>query len=152
MRLFFRNCPGSVALLAFKFLGGGFQVWRGPELGVFVALILSFSPVAGLRWVRAARFPTANVPKPDIGKRPSLRTLVWISSTKRSTMILACGLVTSELARSSIKSLFFMSIVGEQRNDGGKQGCETKHFSRPCRRCIVSTPQESNANRSFSVA
>ena len=103
-----------------NFLAAAFRSCAAQNLAVLVALILSFSPVAGLRPVRAARLPTANVPRPVSGKRPSLRTPVWINSTRRSSMIRAWGLGLGDFGCSSqvFYQITFLHIIPRKHREG----------------------------------
>lgn len=79
--------------------------------------------------------PTANLPRPVKGTRPSLRRPVWISITRRSIMMLVWGLVTSAVAaKYSIKSLFFRSRLGKQTGWFRGRGASSRHLCYPVRR------------------
>src|SRR5688572_19541463 len=83
------------------------------NFGVFLALILIASPVAGLRPIRAERFVTEKVPKPGSVTLSPFFSVLEIASRVASRALPASALVKSDpLAMASIKSpLFIISLL-----------------------------------------
>ena len=123
----------------------------GRNFGTLAALILIVAPVRGLRPVRAARLPTANVPKPTSETVPPYIRVFLTASIVDSRARAAAALEISALvAMCSISSVLFtkgpsyrnglvgMSLGTWIRPDGGSS-CTHHHHEKqgqpscPCR-------------------
>ena len=77
-------------------------------MGTFAALILIASPVRGLRPVRAARLPTAKVPKPTKETDPPFLSVVFTAPMVDSNARVAAALeISACFAMCSISSVLF---------------------------------------------
>src|SRR3954467_13056 len=80
----------------------------GRNLGTLAALILIVAPVRGFRPLRAALFPTANVPKPTSETEPPFFSVVFTAPIIDSSARVAAALEMSAcLAMCSISSVLF---------------------------------------------
>src|ERR1700710_1253262 len=80
----------------------------GRNLGILAALILIASPVRGFRPVRAARLPTAKVPKPTSDTEPPFLSVVRMAPMVDSSARVAAALeISAFFAMCSISSVLF---------------------------------------------
>src|SRR5690606_36617588 len=81
------------------------------NFGVFLALILIVSPVAGLRPVRAARLVTENVPKPGIVTlSPFFSVFVIVSRVALSARSASAFVRSVAFAMASTSSPLFITV------------------------------------------
>jgi len=92
-----------------------FNALPGRNLGTLAALILIDAPVRGLRPIRAARFPTAKVPKPTSDTEPPFfkvnLTAEMVDSSARAAT--ALGMSASDATKSISSVLFTTYLLGK---------------------------------------
>ena len=102
-----RHFTGAAALWGYLLMAS-FRALPGRNFGTLAALILMDAPVWGLRPMRAARLPTANVPNPTRVTDPPLRRVVRTPPITASNARPAAAFDTSaSLAMCSIISFLF---------------------------------------------
>jgi hypothetical protein len=105
------NTPHELTGFVPDQFNASFNALPGRNLGTLAALILIAVPVRGLRPVRAARRPTANVPKPTKETEPPFFNVVLTAPITESKALVAAALEMSAcVAMCSINSVLFNSM------------------------------------------
>ena len=111
-------------------------------MGTLAALIVMVAPVRGLRPERAARLPTAKVPKPTSDTVPPLRSVVLTAPMVASSARVAAALEMSALlAMCSISSVLLTKLSLSQEDSRIRKATLVSVGNLACPRGLLDAPQ-----------